>query len=214
MMGEAMPGSFTEFLRELIETENSLVGLGVLAGSAAIEYVFPPFPGDFVVLLGAILVTGYGWSFAGVLGAVMLGSTVGAALAHQLGILWARRREAHHAPPRPILMAIVSRFQRHGSMFIIVNRFLPGVRGLIFVAAGLAGLPRSRVLFFAAISALAWNLLLMAAGAAVGANLDRLQELVEQYTMVVWIGLAIAAVIGVIVVARRRVKAPHEDTTG
>jgi membrane protein DedA with SNARE-associated domain len=209
-----MPGSFTEVLRDLIEHEDSVVGFGVLAGSAAIEYVFPPFPGDFVVLLGAVLVTGYGWSFPGVLGAVMLGSMVGAALAHELGILWARRRAAKHAPPRPTLDAIVARFQRHGSVFICVNRFLPGVRPLIFIAAGLAGLPRARVLFFAAISALVWNLLLMAAGAAVGANLERLEELVGQYTLVVWVLLAVAVIVGVIVVARRRAKAPHEDVRG
>jgi len=214
MIGAEMPGSLTEGLRDLIEHQDSLVGYGVLAGSAAIEYVFPPFPGDFVVLLGAILVTGYGWSFAGVLGMVMVGSMLGAALAHELGILWARRRAARHAPHRPVLDAIIDRFQRHGAAFIVVNRFFPGIRGLIFVAAGLAGLPRSRVLVFAGLSALLWNLLLMAAGAAVGANLERLEHLVRQYTLGVWIGLAVAAVIGVIVVARRRVRAPHEDTKG
>jgi membrane-associated protein len=209
-----MPGSFTEVLRQLVEQEDSVVGFGVLAGSAAIEYVFPPFPGDFVVLLGAILVTGYGWSFAGVLGAVMLGSMLGAAGAHELGILWARRRAAHHAKARPTLDAIVARFRRHGSAFIVVNRFLPGIRGLIFVAAGLAGLPRGRVLFFAGVSALAWNLLLMAAGAAVGANLERLEDLVQKYTLAVWIALVVAVVVGVIVVAWRRARAPHEDPRG
>lgn len=42
----------------LLRTE----GGGVLAGVACIEYVFPPFPGDFVTILAAVLVTAASWS--------------------------------------------------------------------------------------------------------------------------------------------------------
>src|SRR5262245_60083821 len=75
-MGEAM-SSVREIIERLVEQQNSVGGLAALAGSAMIEYVFPPFPGDFVTVLGAVLVTGYGWSFPLVLGAVMLGSVAG-----------------------------------------------------------------------------------------------------------------------------------------
>lgn len=185
--------SITQILRDLVGHHNSLAGLGVLAGSAAIEYLFPPFPGDFVTVLGAVLVTGYGWSFFAVLGAVMLGSLVGAFGAYEVGVVWARRRAAAGRPHGPALAAVIERFHRHGSAFVIVNRFLPGIRAFIFVAAGLAGTRRRAVLFYAAVSALAWNLALMAVGAAVGSRLDRLRELVEQYTMIVWIVLAVVA---------------------
>jgi membrane protein DedA with SNARE-associated domain len=193
--------SFTELLRDWIGHEDNLAGLGVLAGSAAIEYVFPPFPGDAVTLFGAVLVTGYGWSFGLVLGAVMLGSLVGALAAYQLGVVWARRRSAK---PRPLLDAVVARFRRHGPIYIVVNRFLPGVRGLIFVAAGLAGVDRRRVLLYATISALAWNLAIMGLGAALGANLDALEELVETYTMAAWAVVIVVIGVALLVWLRRR----------
>lgn len=201
----------TDTLRELVGDQNSLVGLSVLAASAAIEYVFPPFPGDFVTVLGAVLVTGYGWSFFAVLAAVMLGSVLGAFAAFEVGEVWARRRAADpHAVPRPRLDAIVARFRRHGSAYVVINRFVPGIRGLIFVAAGLAGLPRRSVLFYAAISALLWNLALMGLGVALGANLDALRTWVERYTIAAWIALAVAAIVILVVVRRRR----PADTAG
>jgi membrane protein DedA with SNARE-associated domain len=192
--------SITELLRDWIGHEDNLGGLGVLAGSAAIEYVFPPFPGDAVTLFGAVLVTGYGWSFGLVLGAVMLGSLVGALAAYQLGVVWGRRRTR----PRPLLDAIVARFRRHGPIYIVVNRFLPGVRGLVFVAAGLAGVDRRRVLLYATISALAWNLGIMGLGAALGANLEALEELVRTYTIVAWAVLIVVLSVALGVWLRRR----------
>lgn len=199
----------TEVLRSWVGDENSPAGLAVLAGSAAIEYVFPPFPGDFVTVLGAVLVTGYGWSFFAVLGAVMLGSLLGAFAAFHLGEIWARRRAADPAAvPRPRLDAVVARFRRHGAAYIMINRFVPGIRGLIFVAAGLAGLPRRAVLFYAAISALAWNLALMGLGVALGANLDALRTWVERYTLVAWILLTVAAIVIFVAIRLRRADTP------
>lgn len=201
-----------DILSSLVESDNSLVGLGTLAGSAAIEYVFPPFPGDFVTVLGAVLVTAYGWSFVAVLTAVMVGSVVGALVAYQVGVVVARRRAGNpEAPPRPRLDALVARFGRHGPAFVMVNRFLPGVRAFIFVAAGLAGMDRGKVILYAAISALAWNLGLMALGAALGANLDQLVGLVERYTAAVWIVIA-AVVIGLVLRRWRRSRVPVVPT--
>lgn len=198
-----------EALRELVGDQDSPVGLAVLAASAGIEYVFPPFPGDFVTVLGAVLVTGYGWSFAHVLGAVMLGSLLGAFAAFHLGEVWARRRAADpEAPPRPRLDAIVERFRRHGAIYVVINRFVPGIRGLIFVAAGLAGLRRRNVLFYAAVSALVWNLGLMGLGVALGANLDALQTWVERYTVAAWIVLGVVVVVIAVMWRRRRPDTP------
>jgi len=195
----------TEALSQLAGDQNSPGGLAVLAGSAAIEYVFPPFPGDVVTVFGAVLVTGYAWSFWAVLAAVMLGSLVGAALAFEVGVRWARRRAAHpEARPRPRLDDVVEKFRRHGPIFIVINRFLPGVRGLIFVAAGLAGLPRRLVLLYAGLSALVWNLALMALGVLLGANLDRLQTWVERYTLGAWIVVVSVVAIWLFRVWRRR----------
>lgn len=183
-----------ETLTTWVGHEDSLLGWLALAGSAVIEYVFPPFPGDVVTVLAASLVIAASWSWYGVLSALMLGSVIGAALTFELGVRWARRRDAR-GHKSAALDRLVAGFRKHGAAYLVLNRFVPGVRSAFFVAAGLAGMSRRAVYFYGALSSLLWNLLLFAAGAALGANYERLERLVTTYTTI-----AISVVAGVVLV--------------
>jgi len=171
------------------------LGWAALAGSAVIEYVFPPFPGDVITILAASLVVAASWSWLGVLSALMVGSVVGAALTFELGVRWARRRAeraTEHELSRhaAVLDRLVARFHRHGAVYLVLNRFVPGVRSLFFVAAGLAGMSRTAVYGYGALSSLLWNLALLGAGMALGASYDRLEHLVTTYTTIVIVAIA------------------------
>ncbi len=195
--------------------EDSLAGWLVLAGVATIEYVFPPFPGDFVTVLGAVMVTAASWSWLGVLSALMVGSAVGAALVFELGRRWGRRRAARTGTEAALLDRLVQRFERHGAAYLVLNRFVPGVRSLFFVAAGLAGMRRGPVYLYAMLSALLWNLSLMAVGAALGANLDRLERLMATYTIAcsVVLALVVGGVITVTLWRKRRARQAADAST-
>ncbi|GAB4509199.1 MAG: hypothetical protein Tsb0020_25590 [Haliangiales bacterium] len=182
---DAIAEHFIAFIRD----ENNPIGLAVMAAAAAIEYVFPPFPGDTVTLFGAVLITVEGWNFWGVFAAVMIGSAFGSMLAFYFGSGWRKRR--FRAPARRAsLDRLVDKFHRHGPVYLVLNRFLPGVRSVFFVAAGLAEMPARAVLLYSLVSAAVWNLGLIALGGLLGANFDTLLGWVRQYTMVVWAGLA------------------------
>ena len=106
--GACSVDQISDWLIAFVSEQDNPLGLAVLAASALIEYVFPPFPGDTVTLFGAILITSHGWSFAGVFGSVMAGAGVGSMAAFYAGRGWQRRRErgalrAHPAdqPARP-----------------------------------------------------------------------------------------------------------------
>ena len=189
--------SIIETLTTWVGREDSLEGWLALAGSAVIEYVFPPFPGDVVTVLAASLVIAASWSWWGVLSALMVGSMIGCAFTFELGVRWARRRQARPGAPSKHAAALdrlVARFHRHGPAYLVLNRFVPGVRSLFFIAAGLAGMSRTAVYGYGALSALLWNLALLGAGLALGANYERLEALVTTYTAV-----AIGAIAGVVV---------------
>ena len=190
---QGMDQSIIDFL----SAGQSAAGLAVLFVSAAVEYVFPPFPGDSVTLFGAFLAATEGWSVPLVFTVVTLGSVVGAVLDYALGRRMARIPRSRLTGRKRALMdraqSIVDRFERHGAGYIAVNRFLPGIRALFFVAAGMARLPVGKVILWGAVSAAAWNALIIGAGFAVGKNWDRLSELLRTYTTIAWI------VIGVIV---------------
>jgi membrane protein DedA with SNARE-associated domain len=183
--------SIVETLTTWVGREDSLSGWLALAGSAVIEYVFPPFPGDVVTVLAASLVIAASWSWVGVLSALMLGSIIGAALTFELGVRWARRRATHEHSAK--LDRLVAGFHKHGAAYLVLNRFVPGVRSLFFVAAGLAGMSRRAVYGYGALSALLWNLALLGVGAALGANYERLEYIVTTYTTI-----AIAVIVGVV----------------
>jgi membrane protein DedA with SNARE-associated domain len=186
-----------ERIIDFLAAGQSLAGLGVLFASALIEYVFPPFPGDTVALFGAFLAAHQGWSVPLVFAAVTLGSLAGSAADYALGRrigrrppeqLTGRKRRA-----RERVAPILVKFERHGAAYVAVNRFLPGIRALFFVAAGMARLPLGKVLLWGAVSAAAWNALIIGAGFALGKNWERLLELLRTYTTIAWI--AIGAVI-------------------
>jgi membrane protein DedA with SNARE-associated domain len=184
---------------DFLSSGQSAAGLAVLFASAAVEYVFPPFPGDSITLFGAFLAATEGWSVPLVFTAVTLGSVVGAVLDYALGRRLARIPRDRLSGRRRALMeraqSIVDRFERHGAGYIAVNRFLPGIRALFFVAAGMARLPMGKVIMWGAVSAAAWNALIIGAGFAVGKNWDRLLELLHTYTLVAWI------IVGVVVIS-------------
>jgi membrane protein DedA with SNARE-associated domain len=183
---DAITDSFIAF----ISNENNFVGLLALALAAMIEYVLPPFPGDTITLFGAVLITAYEWSFWGVFGGVMAGSMVGSMMAFYIGGWWRKRRERRgyrHESVEHVVGGLVAKFKRHGAAYLVINRFLPGIRSVFFVAAGLAEMRPLAVLGYSAVSAALWNLGLIAAGSALGANFDTLRAWVQRYTLATWI---------------------------
>lgn len=168
--------------------------LAILFGASLIEYVFPPFPGDSVVVFGAFYAARGVLPLPGVFAAVTLGSVAGAAIDYAIGMRLRRaaeRRVSDDDSPRrqralERMERIEAAYRRHGDLTILVNRFLPGIRGFFFVAAGMAGIPRRRVLVLGGISAAIWNALLLGAGWAVGENLDHLEKLFRTYSFIAW----------------------------
>jgi len=194
-MLEQLTDAITAFLQQ----NNNPWGLGLLGLSALVEYVFPPFPGDTVTLFGAFLVVRYGWSLAWVFSAVMLGSTAGFVVDYAIGRRLARAYEegrlARSEKVREQIERVLASFRRHGPAYVVINRFLPGVRAVIFVAAGMARLDARRVMLYALVSAAAWNALIVAAGYAVGSSWERIERLFHHYALAVWILLGLVAVV-------------------
>jgi membrane protein DedA with SNARE-associated domain len=172
-----------ELLAWLRETSGPLPYLA-LGAAAAVEYLVPPLPGDTVTLFGAFLCTTAGRSPLLVYGAINAGAVTGAMTAYGVG----RALRSHPGwLTRPTLRRALDdatrRFERHGSVYLVVNRFIPALRGVFFVAAGTAGLPAWKVLLFGGVSALLWNALLVLVASAIGDNWARLQEVFQRYTV-------------------------------
>jgi membrane protein DedA with SNARE-associated domain len=155
-----------------------------------------------------------GWSLPAVVASTTAGSVFGALIDYQVGRYlastdrdtWLHRR-LESETWRPRVAALCDRFRTHGPAFIIVNRFLPAIRGIFFVVAGMAGLRRGPVLAYAALSALIWNALIILLGYLVGFNLGRLVEIVRGYTNAVYVVLAVLGLAWLLWARHKRRKA-------
>lgn len=179
----------------------------ILFFASCIEYVFPPFPGDLVVLFGAWYATHGELSWLATFLWVTAGAIAGAAIDYRIGAWIAprvgrRAAEGGHPFAEKLARFEVS-YRRWGAWLLVFNRFLPGIRAFLFVAAGASGIPLRRVLLLGGISACAWNGLLLAAGAFAARNVDELVLLFQRYTHAAWFLLAAA---GAVLLARALVR--------
>lgn len=181
--------------------------------ASLVEYVFPPFPGDLLVVLGAWYAVEGVLSWPATFASVTAGAVVGAWIDYRIGAALGRRLDRRAAAKGALTSARLARFEagyrRWGAGFLLANRFFPGIRAFFFLAAGAAGIPLRQVLLYGGLSAALWNALLLAAGALVARNAGELVLLFERYTRAAWTLLAAAAVVGLLVlfVMRRRTRA-------
>jgi len=194
----------SELLEWLQRSEGPLAYL-VLGLASAAEYLVPPFPGDSIALFGVVMAAGAGYSVAGVYLALNLGALAGGMSAYGVG-RWIEEKREHRTPRfmrgqqvRRAIDSAITRFERHGAAYLALNRFLPGLRSVFFVAAGMARLPPWKVAVWGTLSAMIWNALLLGAGWLVGANYAELERWVRNYT---YAAVGVLVLVGVVVAAR------------
>jgi membrane protein DedA with SNARE-associated domain len=217
----AESSALLQHLLDLIAQDHNGIGVLVLFVSSLIEYIFPPFPGDAITLFGTYLVVKGLWSFPFALFLATTGSLFGAAADYGIGI-WLGHRLDHLPSEKQIKRwtfltrekyeLVTDRFNRYGAIYIAINRFLPGIRAFFFVAAGAAHMRLWKVLFWAAVSALIWNSLILGLGYAVGSNWERLRSIMSTYTLIAWIvvGVMVVGVICFWLLRKRRRTSPPQ----
>lgn len=190
-----------EFLHTL-EHGSLLWAYGLVAAAAAIEYVFPPIPGDTVALFAVALAVRAQLHWAFVYLAMTVGALSGGLAAWGFGV-WLANHEEHWPSflktpgAKRALDAVRRGYTKHGAMYLAANRFLPALRAFFFIGAGLSRMNVAPVLIYGGISAALWNALLMAAGYAVGNNWDVLRDLAQRYAAATLILVSIT-IVGVV----------------
>lgn len=191
-----------EFLRTLEDGPRHWAYL-LVAASSGVEYVFPPIPGDTVALFAVALAVRAQLHWLAVYLSMTLGALAGGFLAWGFG-LWLANHEDQwprflKTPTATRALDAVRRgYERHGAMYLTVNRFLPALRAFFFVGAGLSKMPAGPVIVYGGISALVWNAILMGVGYLVGNNWDALLGLAQRYAVatLILVSLATIAILG------------------
>ena len=77
---------------------------------------------------------------------------------------------------------------------VLVGRFTPGLRTLISVPAGLAGMPYPQFALYTALGSAIWNGGLLLAGWLLGANWPSVQGWVAPIAPIIYVALLVLAV--------------------
>lgn len=176
----------------LITSSNALWLYSVLLVSAIVENLFPPYPGDTVIIIGGYLVGVGKLNLSGALLSSTAGSLVGASLLFLLGLtkgrtFFHRGRYPFFSPER--LQRVEGWFEQHGRKVVLASRFLAGVRSIVAISAGVGRMRYGTFLVFSLVSILAWNGLLLFLGLKLGQNWERIVDLFRFYN-----GLIVALV--------------------
>jgi membrane protein DedA with SNARE-associated domain len=191
-----------EYIETLISQVDPLAAYLILFVSAYIENTFPPVPGDTVILIGAYLITTGKLSFTGVWLSTTFGSILGFFTMYLIGYKLGRGFITSEKRAKIFDYDRIHKteawFSRYGYWVIAANRFLSGTRSVISLFAGIFKLTGYKVLLLATISALIWNGLLMYAGYTLGANWERIVDIISQYNKIV-IAITLLLVLGFVI---------------
>lgn len=184
----------------------------LVAVTAAVENLIPPFPSDVVIAFASFLVAqGANGTKLGVFSAVWIGNVSGAMLVYALGRKYgAERVEKRLAGAQAERRDATVRklFEKYGLPAIFVSRFVPGVRAVVPAIAGALKLKALPVTIMIAAASAIWYGLITIVAFRVGANWEQLQAMVGKYTSVAAIIGGVILVAGVLawLVARKRRK--------
>ncbi len=164
----------------------------------AVENLFPPIPSELILTFGGFLTTQTALRLPGMILYATLGSLAGAVVLYGVGRLLTPERLGRllDAPlckrlgfQKEEVLASVQRFASSGKKAVLLGRFVPILRSLVSIPAGMARMDLCSFIWLTAIGSAVWNGALLTLGAAAGASWALLSEKCGE-----WMGLIKAAV--------------------
>ena len=86
-------------------------------------------------------------------------------------------------------------FKRHGAKTVFLGRLVPGVRSLISIPAGVAGLGFPVFLFYTTLGSAIWTASLAWAGRLLGRNYEQVEHVVGPVSTAVVVGIIVMLVV-------------------
>lgn len=204
-----------DHLAEQIVTSVGMLAYLIVFLGVGIESMGVPIPGETVLVIGAAIAGQGRLSVAGVAACGLGGAVIGDNIGYWVGRRWGRRLTRARGFRRVYderRLAVADRFfARRGWLAVFLGRFVALLR--IF-AGPLAGMHHmSWPHFFAANAAggVIWVAAVTAVGVLVGSNLGRAVSIV---TRAGYGGLALAVVIGALLLVRHRLNVRKEQREG
>ncbi|NLA58743.1 MAG: DedA family protein [Firmicutes bacterium] len=179
----------------------------------AIENIFPPIPSEIILAFGGFMTTYSTMTVWGVVFSSTAGSVAGALILYTLGRgLNTRRLESllnsKLATSLRLRQEDVRRagqwFNRHGSRAVFLCRFVPIVRSLVSIPAGMAKMKLGIFLPLTIMGTLIWNTVLVYLGRLAGEAWEKVVSYLDLYSLLTVAVLGLMALAAAAVFIKRR----------
>lgn len=159
-----------------------------------VENIFPPIPSEVILVFGGVLTTYTRLKVFWVIFYSTLGSLVGAYFLYIIGSLLNKERLKRIVEGKigkalrlksEDIESSDSWFQKKGYKAVFYCRFVPIVRSLISIPAGMSQMPIFKFSIYTMIGTIIWNTILVNLGSFVGDNWQVIVSFFEEFSMVV-----------------------------
>lgn len=170
----------------------------------AIENIFPPIPSEVVLLFGGFMTTYTGLNIVAMVIAATLGSLFGAIVLYYIGKILNKERLKKIVSGKigkvlRIKIEDIDKadewFDTKGNKTVFFCRFIPIVRSLISIPAGMSEMPMGKFLIYTTAGSTIWNTVLIVIGSKVGENWVNILNIFDQYSHITLIVLIVIFII-------------------
>ncbi|KRL63544.1 alkaline phosphatase [Lactobacillus psittaci DSM 15354] len=159
----------------------------------AFENIFPPIPSEVILSFAGFLTLHSKLTLFQVVLAASIGSVLGAYVLYYIGYLLDENRLKKLVQTRLFrflgfkaddVSKTITWFQKRGQGAVFYGRFVPIIRSLVSIPAGISKINFLRFSIFTFLGSLIWNLILTACGAYLGKKWHLLVTIVDDYAMI------------------------------
>lgn len=198
----------------IIEIMNQFGYIGIML-LIAIENVFPPIPSEVILTFGGFMTTHSSLTIIGVIIFSTIGSLIGALILYLVGRILKKERLMKLADgklgktlrfKREDIEKADDWFNKKGTKAVFFCRFIPIVRSLISIPAGINGMKIPKFIIYTTLGSAIWNAVLTVLGSVVGENWTKIVSIIDLYANITLIILIILFIIIMIIYYKKRVK--------
>ena len=198
------------FIFEVMNSSLSYFGIAFLI---ALENIFPPIPSEVILTFGGFLASYTKLTIWGVILAATVGSIVGALVLYGLGyILNVKRLKKFVNSKLGRVLRLKEDdidkandwFGKKGIKTVFFCRFVPVIRSLISIPAGISKMSLKPFLIFTFLGSVIWNTVLVILGYILGDNWESVVDFMSKYTIIAIIILILLLTLGIIILIKKR----------
>lgn len=196
----------------VINIMNEFGYLGI-AALIAIENIFPPIPSEVILVFGGFMTLTTSMTIAGTILAATIGSIVGAIILYLLGRLLTKEKLYKIINGRIGRILRLKKenidksedwFLKKGESTVLFCRFIPIVRSLISIPAGMTKMKFSTFLIYTIIGSSIWDIVLTILGVFAGNTWESVVTYIGKFSKMVLLILIIATIISIILFYKKR----------